>query len=90
MHGLEMRTGASISSRSVHGQGLALPLRRTSGAQTARLSQNSRHREFYCQLQAILSRRMRHKSFLLWCKLIERCTCRWHGASAVPVTLSLF
>ncbi|KAL4534388.1 hypothetical protein Ndes2437B_g03667 [Nannochloris sp. 'desiccata'] len=42
MRGMEMRTGASISSRSVHCQGLALPLRRPTGAQTTRFSQNSR------------------------------------------------
>lgn len=48
MRGLEMRSGASISSRSVHGQGLALPLRRPTSAQTTRVSQNSRQSEYYC------------------------------------------
>jgi hypothetical protein len=48
MRGLEMRTGASISSCSVNGQGLALLLRRPTGAQTTRVSQNSRQSEYYC------------------------------------------
>jgi hypothetical protein len=46
MRGMEMRTGASISSRSVNGQRLALHLRRPTGAQTARVGQNSRQSEY--------------------------------------------
>ncbi len=71
MRGMEMRTGASISSRSVHGHGLALPLRRPTGAQTARVGQNSRQSEYYIQYETLAQQIV--SEFPKIASSIERC-----------------
>jgi hypothetical protein len=71
MRGLEMRTGASVSSRSLRSQGLALHVRRPTAAQTARLSQNSSQSEYYRQYETFGY--YNAQKLLLIASSVERC-----------------